>query len=62
MIMNRTNIKIKNDMITMISNLAGRKELQVNPRYMRNICHMKLRIVKSAMANNRKVSTICSLN
>jgi ribosomal protein S24E len=35
MIMNRTRIKIKNDTITMINNLANRKELQVKLRYMR---------------------------
>jgi hypothetical protein len=36
MILNRTNIRIKNDTTTMISNLVGRKEMQVKLRYMRN--------------------------
>jgi hypothetical protein len=35
-IMDRTSIRIKNDTTTMISNLAGRKELQVKLRHMRN--------------------------
>jgi hypothetical protein len=53
--MDRTSIRIKNDMTTMISNLTGRKELQVK------LWHVKLGSVKSAMTNNRK-STICNLN
>jgi hypothetical protein len=62
MIMDRTSIKIKNDTTTMISDLAGRKELQVKLRHMRNRWHMKLGSVKSDMTNNRKRSTINSLN
>jgi hypothetical protein len=54
-IMDRS-IRIKNDTTTMISNLAGRKELQVKLR------HVKPRSVKSAMTNNSKRSTINSLN
>jgi hypothetical protein len=36
MIINRTKVTVKNDMTTMISNLAGRKKLQVKLRNMRN--------------------------
>jgi hypothetical protein len=36
MIMDRTSIRIKNDMTIMINNLADRKELQVKLRHMRN--------------------------
>jgi hypothetical protein len=60
-IMDRTSIRIKNDMTTMISNLTDRKELQVKLRYMRNKRYMKLESVKSVMTNNRKRSTINSL-
>jgi hypothetical protein len=61
-IMDRTSIRIKNDTITMISNLDDRKELQVKLGHMRNRWHMKLGSAKSAMTNNRKRSTISSLN
>jgi hypothetical protein len=62
MILNRTSIIINNDTTSMISNLADKKELQIKPRHMRNKCHMKLGSAKSVMTNNRKMSTISSLN
>jgi hypothetical protein len=49
MIMDRTNIRIKNGAASQL-------------RYMRNRRHIKLGSVKSAMTNNRKRSTISSLN
>jgi hypothetical protein len=62
MILNRTKIRIKNDTTIMISNLASREKLQVKLRYMRIRRHMKTRSIKSALVNNRKRSTINSLN
>jgi hypothetical protein len=62
MIMDKMSIRIKNDTTTMISNLVGRKELQVKLRNMRNRWHVKLKIAKSVMTNNRKRSTISCLN
>jgi hypothetical protein len=62
MILNRTKVKINNDMTTMISNLVGGKELQVKSRYMRNRRHMKIGSAKSLMTNNRKTITINSTN
>jgi hypothetical protein len=61
-IMDKTSIRIKNDMTTMISNLAGRKELQVKLRHIRNRWHMKLESAKSVMTNNKKRTTISGLN
>jgi hypothetical protein len=60
MIMDKMSIRIKNDTTTMISNLVGRKELQVKLRNMRNRWYVKLKIAKSVM--NRKRSTTSCLN
>jgi hypothetical protein len=61
-ILSRTKVRIYNDTITMISNLADRKKLQVKPRYIRNRQHMKMRSAKSALTNNMKRSIVSSLN
>jgi hypothetical protein len=61
-ILNKTKVRIKNDMTTMINYLAGRKKLQLKLRYMRTKHHMKMRSAKSAQANNKKRSIVSSLN
>ena len=61
-ILNRARVRIKNYTTTMISNLTGRKELQVKLRHMRNRWHMKMRSIESALTSNRKRSTICCID
>ena len=61
-ILDRTRDRIKNDTTIMISDLTSRKKLQVKLRHIRNRRNVKMRSAKRTMTNNRKRSTISSLN
>jgi hypothetical protein len=62
MILNIANIKIKNNMIIMVSDLPNKYKLHGQIRNKRNIRDMKRVRGKSALSKNRKRRSIDSMN
>jgi hypothetical protein len=62
MILNIANIKIKNNMIIMVSDLPNKYKLHGQIRNKRNIRDMKRVREKSALSKNRKRRSIDGMN